>query len=142
MDLVAADPDGGPRLLIDVTVADPLRTAAESAVDRGHAARVVEGLKCGPSTRTIRLMTRPHPSCSRDILMSWSPFDSRIFFGCALAVQPRRESETRSSMIGAEASQLSCYYRQRIQSVCFAVRHDQFVIDQLEPYMAHWELGL
>jgi hypothetical protein len=45
MDLVAADPDGGPRLLIDVTVADPLRTPAESAVDRGHAARVVEGLK-------------------------------------------------------------------------------------------------
>jgi hypothetical protein len=38
MDLVAADPDGGPRLLIDVTVADPLRTAAESAIDRGHAA--------------------------------------------------------------------------------------------------------
>jgi hypothetical protein len=59
--LVAADLDGGPRLLIDVTVADPLQTAAESAVGRGHAARVAE-----PSTRTICLMThRPHdPSCS------------------------------------------------------------------------------
>jgi hypothetical protein len=45
MDLVAADPDGGARLLIDVTVADPLRTAAASAVERGHAARVAEGLK-------------------------------------------------------------------------------------------------
>jgi hypothetical protein len=45
MDLVAADPDGGPLLLIDVTVADPLRTAAESAVDRGHATRVAEVLK-------------------------------------------------------------------------------------------------
>jgi hypothetical protein len=42
MNLVAADPDGGPRLLIDVTVADPSRTAAESAVDRGHAARVAD----------------------------------------------------------------------------------------------------
>jgi hypothetical protein len=45
MDLVVADPDGGPRLLINVTVADPLRTAAELAIDRGHAARVAEGLK-------------------------------------------------------------------------------------------------
>jgi hypothetical protein len=31
MDLVAADPDGGPRLVIDVRVADPLRMLAELA---------------------------------------------------------------------------------------------------------------
>jgi hypothetical protein len=38
MVLVAADPDGGSRLLIDVTVADPLRMAADSAVDRAWTA--------------------------------------------------------------------------------------------------------
>jgi hypothetical protein len=32
MDLVAADPDGGPRLLMDVTFTYPLRSPAESAV--------------------------------------------------------------------------------------------------------------
>jgi hypothetical protein len=33
--------EGPARLLINVIVADPLRTAAESAVYRGYAARVV-----------------------------------------------------------------------------------------------------
>jgi hypothetical protein len=28
------------------------------------------------------------------------------------------------------------------RSVCNAVRHDRFITDQLEPYIAHWELHL
>jgi hypothetical protein len=41
MDLVGADPWGGPRVLADVTVADPLREGLipETAVERGRAAR-------------------------------------------------------------------------------------------------------
>jgi hypothetical protein len=41
MDLVGADPRGGPRVLADVTVADPLREGLipEAAVERGRAAR-------------------------------------------------------------------------------------------------------
>jgi hypothetical protein len=40
MDLVAADLDAGPRLLIDVTVANPLRT-------RRRSQQLTEGLRRG-----------------------------------------------------------------------------------------------
>jgi hypothetical protein len=41
MDLVGADPRGGPRVLANVTVADPLREGLipEAAIERGRAAR-------------------------------------------------------------------------------------------------------
>ncbi|GAQ93619.1 hypothetical protein KFL_017180010, partial [Klebsormidium nitens] len=46
MDLVAANPRGGPRLLVDVTVADPLQApVTAAAVERGHAARAAEAVK-------------------------------------------------------------------------------------------------
>jgi hypothetical protein len=57
MDLVAADPRGGSRVLADVLVADPTRSMAVmvTAVERGHAARLAAErgvatpiLKCQP----------------------------------------------------------------------------------------------
>jgi hypothetical protein len=96
--MVAADPDGRPRLLIDVTVAKPLRTLAESSVDRGHAARIAEGLKHFKRAKyadhspdgTLIPPSSQLQSRRLDVL---EPL-SRIFFGCVLVVQPRRESET------------------------------------------------
>ncbi len=110
MDLVAADPQGGPRLLIDVTVADPLRTPAESAVDRGHAARVAEGLK----------QAKYHDHAPDDTLIPAAVET----FGCLgapfldlLRTCARRAAASRArddSMIDAEASRMLSYYRQRI----------------------------
>jgi hypothetical protein len=47
IDLVAADPRGGSRVLADVVVADPIRSAAfmVTAVERGHAARLAAEMK-------------------------------------------------------------------------------------------------
>jgi hypothetical protein len=49
MDLVAADPRGGSRVLADVVVADPTRSTAVmvTAVERGHAARLAAEMKVG-----------------------------------------------------------------------------------------------
>jgi hypothetical protein len=49
MDLVAADPRGGSRVLADVVVADPTRSTAVmvTAVERGHAARLAAQMKVG-----------------------------------------------------------------------------------------------
>jgi hypothetical protein len=49
MDLVAADPRGGSRVLADVVVADPTRSTAVMvpAVERGHAARLAAEMKVG-----------------------------------------------------------------------------------------------
>jgi hypothetical protein len=47
MDLVAADPRSGSRVLADVVVADPTRSTAVmvTAVERGHAARLAAEMK-------------------------------------------------------------------------------------------------
>jgi hypothetical protein len=49
MDLVAADPRGGSRVLADVVVTDPTRSTAVmvTAVERGHAARLAAEMKVG-----------------------------------------------------------------------------------------------
>jgi hypothetical protein len=49
MDLVAADPRGGFRVLADVVAADPIRSTAVivTAVERGHAARLAAEMKVG-----------------------------------------------------------------------------------------------
>jgi hypothetical protein len=49
MDLVAADPRGGSRVLADVVVADPTRSTAVmvTAVERGHAAWLAADMKVG-----------------------------------------------------------------------------------------------
>jgi hypothetical protein len=138
MDLVVADPDGGPRLLIDVTVADPLRTAAESAVDRGHAAHVGEGLQRAKyADHSLNDTLIPH--CNRDVRTSWSPFLGSSSDVCSPCRATSRVPKT-SLLIVAEASQLLCYYWRAAhfnQSVCSAVRHGRFITNQLEPYTKH-----
>jgi hypothetical protein len=110
MDLVAADPDGGPRLLIDVTVADPLQTAAESAVDRGHAAHVAEGLKRAkyadhsPNDTII-------PAALETFGCLGAPFHDLLRECARCAAISRVQDE---SFIGAEASRSLYYCRQRI----------------------------
>ncbi len=110
MDLVAADPQGGPRLLVDVTVADPLRTAAESAVERGHAARVAEAAKAAkyadhsPDDRLI-------PAAIETFGCFGGPFD-RLLRMCAQRAAALRVSD--ESQVADEASRLLRYYRQRI----------------------------
>jgi hypothetical protein len=110
MDLVAADPQGGPRLLVDVTVADPLRTAAESAVERGHAARVAEAAKAAkyadhsPDDRLI-------PAAIETFGCFGGPFD-RLLRMCAQRAAGLRVSD--ESQVGEEAARLLRFYRQRI----------------------------
>jgi hypothetical protein len=68
VDLVAADPQVGPWLLVVVTVADPLQASVTAlAVESGHAARVQRPSR-RPSTPTLA-PRHPHPGCDRDFLL-------------------------------------------------------------------------
>jgi hypothetical protein len=117
MDLVAADPnrDRGPRLLTNITIADLLRMAAESAaaVYRGHAARVAEGLKQAKYADHLPNDTLI-PIAVETFGCLGAPFSlSKIFFGmCARHAATLRVRD--ESLIGAESSRLLRYYRQRI----------------------------
>ncbi len=110
MDLVTADPQGGPRLLVDVTVADPIRSAAESAVERGHAARVAEAAKAAkyadhsPDDTLI-------PAAVETFGCFGGPFD-RLLRMCARRTAALRVAD--EGQVGEEASRLLTYYRQRI----------------------------
>ena len=110
MDLVAADPQGGPRLLVDVTVADPLRSAAESDVEKGHAARVAEAARAAkysdhsPDDTLI-------PAAIEIFGCLGDPFTG-LLRTCAQRAAALRVSD--DSQIAEEASQLLRYYRQRI----------------------------
>jgi hypothetical protein len=59
MDLVAADPRGGSRVLADVVVADPTHSTAvmATAVERGHAARLAAEMKVGKYGAVTSQMT-------------------------------------------------------------------------------------
>jgi hypothetical protein len=77
MDLVAADPRGGSRVLADVVVADPTRSTAVmvTAVERGHAARSLGGcmVRCASHGCHACCFDSSHPSlkCSKR-LQYWS----------------------------------------------------------------------
>ena len=111
MDLVAADPQGGPRLLVDVTVADPLQApVTAAAVERGHAARAAEALKTtkysdhSPDDSLI-------PAAVETFGCLGGQFDS-LLRTCAQRAAALRVSD--ESQIGEEASRLLRYYRQRV----------------------------
>ena len=110
MDLVAADPQGGPRLLVDVTVADPLQApVTAAAVERGHAARAAEALKTtkysdhSPDDTLV-------PAAIETYGCLGGQFDS-LLRTCARRAAALRVDE---SQIGEEASRLLRYYRQRV----------------------------
>ena len=111
MDLVGADPGGGPRVLADVVVADPTRSTAVAvtAVERGHAARVAAQMKEGkyadhsPDDTFIPLAVETYGCLD-------SSFDE--FLGtCA-----RRAAELRIGGLDPRqlTSRLLCFYRQRV----------------------------
>ena len=111
MDLVGADPQGGPRVLADVVVADPTRSTAVAvtAVERGHAARVAAQIKAGkyadhfPDDTFIPLAVETYGCLD-------SAFDE--FLGtCA-----RRAAELRMGGLDScpLAARLLCFYRQRV----------------------------
>jgi hypothetical protein len=111
MDLVAADPRGGSRVLADVVVADPTRSTAVmvTAVERGHAARLVAEMKVGkygdhfPDDTFVPLAVETYGCLD-------SAFDG--FLGtCA-----RRAAELRAGGLRPVpvASRLICYYRSRV----------------------------
>jgi hypothetical protein len=111
MDLVAADPRGGSRVLADVVVTDPTRSTAVmvTAVERGHAARLAAEMKVGkygdhfPDDTFVPLAVETYGCLD-------SAFDG--FLGtCA-----RRAAELRAGGLGPVpvASRLICYYRSRV----------------------------
>jgi hypothetical protein len=105
MDLVARPTwiIGGPRSLIDVIVADLLRTAAESAIDRGHAARVAKGIKRAkyvdhsPDDTLIPAAVERQPVETFGCL--GAPFQDLLRMP-VLVEQPCRESEAPESSLG------------------------------------------
>jgi hypothetical protein len=70
VDLVAADPDGGPRLLIDTsrlqTLVASLWTAAESAIDRTCMRRAQPRAFNKRAKYAVRFPDYPHHSCNRE----------------------------------------------------------------------------
>jgi hypothetical protein len=111
MDIVAADPRGGSRVLADVVVAVPTRSTAVmvTAVERGHAARLSTEMKVGkygdhfPDDTFVPLAVETYGCLD-------SAFDE--FLGtCA-----RRDAELWAGGLGSVpmASRLISYYRSRV----------------------------
>ena len=124
MGLVGADPRGGPRVLADVTVADPLREGLipEAAVERGRAAREAAQAKA--------VKYGDHPADDTFIPLAVETFgclDSS--FDEFLGTCARRAAELRMGGLDSApmASRLLCYFRQRVSSV---VRLGQFTIER------------
>jgi hypothetical protein len=105
MDLVGADPRGGPRVLADVTVADPLREGLipEAAVERGRAAR--------EAAQTKAVKYGDHPADDTFIPLAVETFES---FDEFLGTYARRAAELRMGGLDSApmASRLLCYFRQ------------------------------
>jgi hypothetical protein len=87
MDLVGADPRGGPQVLADVTVADTLREGSipEAAVERGRAAREAAQAKA--------VKYGGHPADDTFIPLAIETF------GCGYFATSVRESRLASSVV-------------------------------------------
>jgi hypothetical protein len=111
MDLVAANPHWGPRLIVDVTVADPLPVLVMAlAVERGHAARAAGAVK-----------TAKYSNHSPDDTLIPAAIETFGCLGCQfnglLCLCARRAAAPRGSdesQIREEALRLLQYYRQRV----------------------------
>jgi hypothetical protein len=111
MDLVGADPRGGPRVLADVTVADPLREGLipEAAVKRGRAAREAAQAKA--------VKYGDHPADDTFIPLAVKTFGClNSSFDEFLGTCARRAAELRMGGLDSAsmAFKLLCYFRQRV----------------------------
>jgi hypothetical protein len=131
MDLVGADPRGGPRGLADVIVADLLREGLipEAAVERGRAAREAAQAKA--------VKYGDHPADDTFIFLAVETFgclDSS--FDEFLGTCARRAAELRMGGLDSApmASRLLCYFRQTPVSesrlASSVVRLGQFTIER------------